>query len=109
MKIYIAGPMTGMPEFNYPAFREAAQRLRNAGMTVVSPVEIGEKYGTAEEINAVPAKLENLILEELDALATCDAIYLLPGWQRSAGTRNELRLALSLKLEILVEGSEVTK
>ena len=109
MKIYIAGPMTGIPEFNYSAFRKAAQRLRNVGVTVVSPVEIGEKYGTAEEIAAVPAKLENLILEELDALATCDAIYLLLGWQRSAGTKNELRLALSLKLEILVEGSEVTK
>ena len=109
MKIYIAGPMTGMPEFNYPAFREAAQRLRNTGATVVNPVEIGEKYGTAEEINADPSKLADLILEELDALGKCDAIYLLPGWQRSVGTKRELQLALLRKLEILVEGSGVAK
>jgi hypothetical protein len=30
-RIYIAGPMTGLPEFNYPAFNAEAQRLRGLG------------------------------------------------------------------------------
>lgn len=103
MKIYIAGPMTGMPEFNYPAFREAAQRLRNAGATVVSPAEMGRKYGTPEEISASQAKLAELMIEELDALGTCDAIYLLKGWHRSVGAKRELYLALSRNQEIIIE------
>lgn len=106
MRVYIAGPMTGLPKFNYPAFRAAANRLRSIGVTVVSPVEIAEKYGAPEEVSADPSKLADLIIEELDALGTCDAIYLLPGWQRSVGARRELYLALSRKLEIIVPGSE---
>jgi hypothetical protein len=30
MKLYLAGPMTGFEEHNYPAFRSTAQKLRNA-------------------------------------------------------------------------------
>ena len=104
MKIYIAGPMTGLPEYNYPAFRAAAVLLRGEGHEVVNPVELGEKYGTADEINTDPVKFADLILEELDALATCDAIYLLPGWEKSPGTRRELEVALAPynRLQIIV-------
>ena len=102
MKIYVAGPMTGLPEWNHPAFNAAAAELRAAGHEAVNPAEMGEKYGTADEINADPQKLADLILEELDAVATCDAIYLLPGWEKSPGTRRELKVALDHKLEIIV-------
>ena len=104
MKIYIAGPMAGKPEWNYPAFNAAAAKLRAAGHEVVNPAELGAKYGTADEINADPEMLADLIIEELDALATCNAIYLLPGWEKSPGTRRELEAALAPynRLEIIV-------
>lgn len=37
--VYLSGPMTGLPDFNYPAFHDAAQRLRSIGHRVESPAE----------------------------------------------------------------------
>lgn len=38
-RIYIAGPMSGLPEFNYPAFNRAAAVLRAQGHHVENPAE----------------------------------------------------------------------
>ena len=37
MKLYIAGPMTGLVAFNFPAFEAARQDLEDAGFEVESP------------------------------------------------------------------------
>ena len=38
-RIYIAGPMTGHSEHNFPAFHEAANRLEVAGLEAVNPAD----------------------------------------------------------------------
>ena len=101
-KIYIAGPMRGLPAFNYPAFHFYAQHARKAGFAVENPAEIGALYGTPEQINDDPALLAAVVEAELHALDTCNAICLLPGWEKSEGARRELARALQLGLAICV-------
>ncbi|MFU1906023.1 DUF4406 domain-containing protein [Bordetella avium] len=87
MRVYLAGPMTGHPDLNYPAFHDAAARLRAHGFDVVNPAEIVKTPG-----------LDWLACMRLDipALLTCEAIVLLPGWQSSRGARLEYSLARQL-------------
>ncbi len=40
MIIYIAGPMSGHPQNNYPAFWLAANKFRAHGFTVLNPAEL---------------------------------------------------------------------
>ena len=99
-KIYIAGPMRGFPDFNYPKFNDYAETHRAVGWEVVNPVEIGADYGTPDQINADHALLAAVMAAELHALETCDAIYLLDGWQNSEGARKELATAIAYGLKI---------
>lgn len=39
MRTYLAGPMSGLPAFNFPLFHYAAKVLRAAGMEIISPAE----------------------------------------------------------------------
>ncbi|WP_156773566.1 DUF4406 domain-containing protein, partial [Paraburkholderia tropica] len=40
MKLYLAGPMTGYAELNFPLFRAEAARLRALGFEIVNPAEL---------------------------------------------------------------------
>jgi len=86
MKIYLAGPMTFIPQFNYPAFDKAAARLRAAGHTVFNPADNDRKQGYAAEIAAnggiVSMRLKRKIITDdlLWIINQADAIALLPGW-----------------------------
>jgi hypothetical protein len=106
--IYIAGPMTGIKDLNRSAFEKAAERLSAEGWTVYDPVEIGEMYGTAEELEADPELLAQVIKAELGFVARADAIYLLDGWERSVGTKRELLVALGCGLDVIVEDMSKT-
>ena len=92
-KLYIAGPMSGHPECNYPAFHEAAETLRSAGYTVVNPAECGVPNGT--RVHYV-----DLIREDLRLLLDCHGIAALDGWWNSAGARNEVNVAELLKMPV---------
>ena len=100
--IYIAGPMTGCKDYNYPAFNAAAKELRADGWDVVNPAELGNSFGTPEELNNNQPLLKRLIAIELQAVADCDAIYLLPGWHESRGATTEFGVAVRLHKEIVL-------
>jgi len=90
MSLYLAGPMTGYPEFNYPAFTEAAGALRAGGETVVSPHELHD--------NDFSRPFDWYLRRDLKALCDCDAVALLPGWEDSRGAKLEVAVAEGLGL-----------
>ncbi len=90
-RVYIAGPMTGYPEHNYPAFEAAAKTLRDAGYDVVSP----------HEINPESTPYVEAMRNDVRELITCDSICLLDGWERSRGAFGEEYLARLLEFEVV--------
>lgn len=117
MKIYLAGPMRGYPEFNFPAFRAAAAQLRAEGHTVFNPAERdterhgtdiskGNKTGSIAEAEATHGfSLRVALGEDLDWICEhAEGIALLPGWEKSSGANAEWATAKALDLNILYLG-----
>lgn len=91
MRVYISGPMTGYPDFNYPAFHAAAAYWRSRGFDVVSPAELND---------TTDGRWEDYLRADLAALLRCDAIAMLPGWEGSRGANLELHVARALGMEV---------
>lgn len=92
-RIYIAGPMTGLPDQNYPAFHAEAQRLRSAGWHVESPAE--------SPVPPCGGTWEGYMRLSLAKLVTCDSVVFLPGWTASRGAKLEHQVALQLGLAVV--------
>lgn len=102
MKVYLSGPMTGIPEHNFPAFHEAASLWRAAGHTVVSPAEM-DKTDDHEALAKVP--WTTYLRRDLSELLTCEGIVCLPGWQQSRGAVLEVHVARALEMHVLAADS----
>lgn len=108
-KVYLAGPMSGIPQFNFPMFDAAAAHLRDHhGFEVVSPAELDDRAGYREAALASP---DGIIREQFngetwgDFLARdvkliadqgIEAIVVLPGWEGSRGARLETFIGAGL-------------
>lgn len=132
MRIYISGPMTGCPDLNRPAFDAAEKRLAAQGHFVINPHDLSAQFGTAEELAEsfaalyyceahktdetsvedyieadLKCDLARAVMDaDLAAVRSCDAIYLLRGWESSRGAKKELAEALAHGLEVWQEGEE---
>jgi len=99
-KIYIAGPMRGIADWNFPAFDAAVARWRAAGWQAFSPASMDRALGYDQDSSVNGAHLRHVMLADVAALFVADAIALLPGWRRSAGATVELAMAQFLDLEV---------
>lgn len=91
--IYLAGPMSGLPENNHPEFVAAATALREMGCFVFNPAEQ----------NPVPTTYRQAMAVDLAWIMNyAEAIVLLPNFEKSKGTRIEVDLALALEIPILL-------
>lgn len=89
--LYVAGPMSGYEEANYPAFNEAADLLRSVGFTVLNPVDVHEP---------VQCHYVDLLREDLIMMFQADGVAVLENWWESTGARNEVQVAGLLKMPV---------
>lgn len=94
--LYITGPMTGIKDFNYPAFDAAAERLNTCGYDVANPAD-------TERLNPTPGRPQPWRWYMRHALAlviNSDGIATLPGWTASPGASLEVYVARRLSLPV---------
>lgn len=91
MRVYLSGPMAGLPDHNFPAFRAHAALLRGQGHDVVNPAEI-DNSGKS---------WEGCLRTDLREMCTCEAIALMPGWEASNGANLELHVAHRLGMKVI--------
>lgn len=91
MKIYIAGPMTGLPDYNLPAFAAAAKLLTTCGYDAVNPGRRGVIPGYT---------WRDYMCDALRELLACEAIALLDGWEHSHGAQLEVHVAQALGMPV---------
>lgn len=98
--IYLAGPMRGIAEYNFPAFHKAAAQIRARGHEVWSPAERDEADGFDPKRDEAEPFIHYMRLD-LPEVLRCDAVAVLPGWQDSQGARLEVHVATECGLPIL--------
>ncbi len=113
---YIAGPMRGIPEYNYPAFMAAEAALAALGWKVYNPAvmdieEDDEDYTERsledQKLHDTASAARNFATRDLTILVhdlraeNGDAIVLLPGWGNSVGAIAERSVARWVKLRVL--------
>lgn len=93
-RAYIAGPMRGYDQFNFPAFDHCAAELRMAGWSVRSPAEHDRENGFDETLNSLDGfDMKAAMRWDIESVLWADAVVLLPGWHASSGTAIELTVA----------------
>lgn len=108
MKVYLGGPMTGIAQFNFPAFDAAAADLRKQGYEVVSPAELDDPEtrelalqspdGAPGSGSAHGQTYGDFLARDVKLLADdgVEAVIVLPGWEHSTGARLETFIANAL-------------
>ena len=102
--VYISGPMSGFENYNFEAFDNAAKYIRDRGDIAVNPASRGKEW-VAKNGNREMTDNEyrRIMIDCLNDLRSCDAIFLLKGWEKSKGAKQELSVALINKKEVEVE------
>lgn len=101
MRLYLAGPMTGYPRWNFDAFERGASALRSAGFEVISPAEVDLAEGFDPDAPAHLYTREDLLAalrRDAELVLASDGVALLDGWRQSKGALAERALARAARI-----------
>jgi hypothetical protein len=116
--LYLAGPMTGIPQFNFPLFEVVARELRARGHLITSPHENDTPAVQAAAWASPDGKLDangkiagetwgDILARDVKLIADgVSGVVLLDNWHKSRGARLEAFVALlcGLPLHYFVDG-----
>lgn len=91
-RLYLAGPMSGYAQHNFPLFNRVAAQLREQGFEVFNPAENFD--GDVRRPRAYYMQLD------IPALIGSQAVVVLPGWRESRGANLEVWLALDMGIPL---------
>lgn len=97
--LYVCGPMTGIPDYNRPAFDDAAASLRSVGFSTYNPADL------SHEVERLGFHVEDVprawyLRRALGMLLGSTAVAVLPGHESSPGARLELTIAEALGMPV---------
>ncbi len=112
MTIYIAGPMRGYQQWNFPEFHRVAAEIEQAGHVPIDPALIDEMLGFSPRMHPdselTSAFIRKVILRDLHLIADeADALVMLGGWLGSKGAVAEHSLARCLRLLVFDREGEL--
>ena len=112
MRVFIAGPMRGRPQYNFPAFYAAEETIAAAGHAVVNPARMDDEDGFDRDYEYGDDEMAEMIRSfasrNAAKLAQCDAIALLPDWDESEGAKLDLAFAQYLGLKVIWASTGMT-
>ena len=96
LKIYLAGPMSGITNDNREVFNQKAALLRQQGHCVLNPATLPPGLEQREYMDICYAMIR-----------AANTLHMLPGWQNSDGAKAEYHCAVKLGLPITFEQNEL--
>ena len=104
MKIYISGKITGYELSEAEAkFKKSANYLLKKGLIPINPFDLSS--GSTFKTFVGSKTWKDYMIDDINALFDCDAIFMQQDWGQSKGARIEYAIARELGLQIYHEGS----
>ena len=98
--VYLAGPMSGRPNYNFDEFNRITGILRDRGVRVLNPAETA---GGVQDLGR-----QWYFKYDFGVIALCDAVLCMPEWDTSEGAKAEVVYASEIGVPVLLIDEEGT-
>lgn len=100
MRLYISGPMTGIKDYNFPAFHEAAKKISEIGHCSLNPAEDLDGNPLDPSYPYTKEEIHELFRNDVAYLLMVHGVVVIEGWEKSKGANVEVSVALLMGLPI---------
>jgi len=99
-RVYLAGPMSGLPEANFPEFKRVREILRKNRFKVVCPAEMTKALGGGRRECMLRDVQHVLNLNKSEGHGQSGCVIILPNWRESTGANTEVLVAWQIGINV---------